>query len=264
MKHSVVQARSRSRIFGIALVAVLAIATAGVGVRSHAQEPAATGHSASTGQHESGSAAENSAEAEGSHAEESHEEAFLNAPVTFKIANLLHMKQPVVRDLLLLINFAIIFFAIVIPLSKVMPKVFRKRTQNLRYHLDEARKASEEARRRMSAVEEKLAGLDREIAAFRAQVEQESTEDEKRIKASIQEESARIVATAEQEIAVAAQQARRTLRSFAADLAIENAAKQLKLTPEADRALINEFIRQVGNESAGNGTAATAGKGGAR
>jgi F-type H+-transporting ATPase subunit b len=210
------------------------------------------------------SQAEKSAEAEGSKAEESHEEAFLNSPTVHKIADLLHMKEPLVRDLLLLINFAILFFAIVIPLSKLMPKVFRKRTQNLRYHLDEARKASEEARRRMSAVEAKLAGLDREIASFRAQVEQESAEDEKRIKASIQEESARIVASAEQEISVAAQQAKRTLQSFAADLAIENAAKQLKLTPEADRALINDFIRQVGSDSAGNGNAAPAGKGGAK
>jgi F-type H+-transporting ATPase subunit b len=240
------------------------MAPAVISIKVHAQEPVAT-QPGTAGHHgDATSQAENSAEAEGSKAEESHEEAFLNSPTVHKIADLLHMKEPLVRDLLLLINFAIIFFAIVIPLSKLMPKVFRKRSQNLRYHLDEARKASEEARRRMSAVEAKLAGLDREVAAFRAQVEQESVEDEKRIKASIQEESARIVASAEQEIAIAAQQARRTLKSFAAELAIENAAKQLKLTPEADRSLINDFIRQVGNESAGNGTASTAGKGGAK
>ncbi len=64
-------------------------------------------------------------------------------------------------------------------------------------------------------------------------------------KPAIEEESARIVAAAEQEITVAAAQARRGLRHFAADLAIEQAAHQLVLTPETDRALISEFVREV-------------------
>ena len=50
---------------------------------------------------------------------------------------------------------------------------------------------------------------------------------------------------AAQEITVAAAQARRGLRHFAADLAIEQAAKQLVLTPETDRALISEFVREA-------------------
>ena len=56
----------------------------------------------------------------------------------------------------------------------------------------------------------------------------ESLEDEARIKAALDEESARIVQAAEQEISVAAAQARRGLRNFAADLAIEQAAKQIE------------------------------------
>jgi hypothetical protein len=44
---------------------------------------------------------------------------------------------------------------------------------------------------------------------------------------------------------VAAAQARRTLRHFAADLAIGQAAQQLVLTPETDRALIAEFVGDV-------------------
>ncbi len=88
---------------------------------------------------------------------------------------------------------------------------------------------------------------------FRAQVEQESLEDEKRIKASLGEESARIVAAAEQEISVAAAQTRRGLRDFAADLAIEQARKQLALTPETDRALIAEFVAGVSADGAGKG-----------
>ena len=50
---------------------------------------------------------------------------------------------------------------------------------------------------------------------------------------------------------MAAAQAKRGLRNFAADLAIEQATKQLALTPEADRAVIAEFVSRV----AGGGTA---------
>ena len=64
-------------------------------------------------------------------------------------------------------------------------------------------------------------------------------EDEKRIKAALGEESARIVAAAEQEIDVAVTQAKRGLRNFAADLAIGQAEKQIELDardrPRADR-----------------------------
>ena len=91
-------------------------------------------------------------------------------------------------------------------------------------------------------------------------MEQESLEDEKRIKAAMGEESARIVAAAEQEIGgVAVTQAKRGLRSFAADLAISGQAeKQIALTLETDRALIAEFVAGV----AGDCGAAAADKGG--
>ncbi len=225
--------------FGI-LLAALAFAPLIVPVRADAQENAVQQHE---GAQTAAAAPEKSSAAKPS--QEEQEEAMLNAPIVHKIAGLLHVSEPVARVGLLLFNFAIIFFVVAIPLSKMMPKVFRRRSQNISHDLDEARKASEEARQRMAAVEAKLAGLASEVEAFRAQIEQESVEDQKRIKASIEEERARIVASAEQEIAAAAAHARRSLKSFAADLAIENATRQLKLTPEADRALIGEFIGQV-------------------
>jgi F-type H+-transporting ATPase subunit b len=53
---------------------------------------------------------------------------------------------------------------------------------------------------------------------------------------------------------MAAAQARRGLRNFAADLAIDQAAKNLVLTVETDRALIAEFVGDVlGNGAAGGG-----------
>ncbi len=166
---------------------------------------------------------------------------------------MLHLDLNTTVTLLLAINFAIIFFFIAIPIARLMPKIIRKRSQTLSQDLQTARAATADAQSRLSAVEARLAGLGEEIEKFRAQVEQDSLEDETRIKASLSEESARIVAAAEQEINVAAAQVRRGLRGFAADLAIDQASRQLALTPETDRALIAEFVAGVAADASGKG-----------
>jgi len=135
-----------------------------------------------------------------------------------------------------------------IPIAKWLPKFFRKRREKVGSDIESARKVTAEANARLNAIEAKLSGLDGEIAQIRAQVEEESRQDETRIKSTIGEESARIVAAAEQEIGASAAQARRSLRNFAADLAIGQAAKQLVLTPETDRALIAEFLGDVAGD----------------
>jgi F-type H+-transporting ATPase subunit b len=157
------------------------------------------------------------------------------------------------------INAAIILLCIIIPLAKFLPRIMRKRTTTLNDKLDAARKTTADAHARLSAVEAQMSRLDEEIAKFRAQVEDESRQDEVRIKATIEEERARIVASAEQEISAAAAHARRSLRTFAADIAIDQAVKQMVLTPETDRALIADFINEAGNESANGANGAARG-----
>ncbi len=179
--------------------------------------------------------------------------AFLHSPVVQSVARMLHLKLDTTVAILLGINFAIIFFAVAIPLKRTMPKILHKRSQTLSQDLTTARQATADAQARLSAVEAKLAGLGEEIKKLSAQVEQESVEEEKRIKAALVEESARIVTAAEQEIDVAMTQAKRGLRNFAADLAIGQAEKQIKLTPETDRALIAEFVAGVAGDAAGKG-----------
>ena len=236
-------------VFAAALVAALAFAP----FRAAAQAPNAapansTASSAPTSNSPSGSSAVPAPKSE-----EEQEQDLLHAPVVQSLARMLHLNLDLTVTLLLAINFAIIFFAIVIPIGRIMPKIIRKRSQTLSQDLQTAREATADAQSRLSAVEAKLAGLGEEMQKFRAQIEQESLEDEKRIKASLSEESARIVAAAEQEISGAAAQIRRGLRDFAADLAIDQASKQLKMTPETDRALIAEFVAGVAADAPGKG-----------
>lgn len=202
-------------------------------------------------------AAPASAPAASSPAEKKQEESWLeaethelneyrHAPIVQTIARIVHLPLETTARIFEVINFIILALAILIPLFKFLPRALQKRRHALNEHLNSARKMTEDANARLSAVEAQMAKLDEEIAAIRNRVEEESKQDEARIKAAIEEEKVRIVAAAEQEIDAASAHARRGLRSFAADLAIEQAAKQLELTAETDKALIAEFLHETG------------------
>jgi len=186
------------------------------------------------------------AKADAGRSEEEQNNAFrLEGPLVKASAKIFHLDVETTARIYEFINFAIIVLAIGIPLYRFLPKYLHKRGEKVRTDIESARKVTEDANSRLSAVEAKLSSLGEEIAKYRAEVEQEIGHDEARIKAALEEESARIVVAAEQEIGVAAAQAKRGLRNFAADLAIEQAAKKLVLTAETDRALIAEFVGDV-------------------
>jgi F-type H+-transporting ATPase subunit b len=166
----------------------------------------------------------------------------LEGPVVKWTAKTLNVSIEKAADIYEIINFLIIALAVVVPLGRFLPRYLRQRKQKLHDDLESARKMKEDADARLSAVEAKLSKIGEEIQRFRSEVEAESQGDEARIKSSLAEESARIVESAEQEIGLAAAQARRGLRHFAADLAIDQAARQLNLTPEIDQELIAEFV----------------------
>jgi F-type H+-transporting ATPase subunit b len=140
---------------------------------------------------------------------------------------------------------------VVVFLPKAFPgMVPRNRTAAIQKSLADARTATEEARARLSGVEERLAKLDGEIAAMRAHAEQDSATEEQRIKASVEEEKKKILASAEQEIAAATMHAQKQLQQHAAELAIEQAARKLVVSAETDRLLVQGFAQRLaGDES---------------
>lgn len=237
MRNSNLQARFFARIFWIALLAGLSSGMASVRLAAQEAAPAAVAQPAAT--------AAETARPEAAKSDEEDNNTYRHTALVAASAKALHLDVETMARIYEIINFAIIVLAIVIPLAKLMPRVMRKRSQTLLHSLETAKKATGDANTRLSVIEAKMAGLDQEIAAIRAQVEKESLDDQARIQASLREESERIVASAEQEISVAAAQARRGLRHFAADLAIDQAARQLVLTPETDRALIAEFSAEL-------------------
>ena len=235
------QFRSSRRLFWIALIAVLAVGIAVAPRRAIAQQAAP----ATTASQPSVTTAAKAPESSEDTADDEASNKFRHNPLVKSSAKVLHLSVETTARSFEFLNFAIIVLGIGIPLYKFLPRFLRNRAEKVRADIESARKVTEDANFRLSAVEAKLASLGNEIQKFRAEVEAESLQDEARIKAALAEESARIVAAAEQEIGMAAAQATRGLRNFAADLAIDQASRQLKLTPETDRALIAEFVGNV-------------------
>jgi F-type H+-transporting ATPase subunit b len=186
-------------------------------------------------------------------AEEQENDEYRHAPIVESLAKLMHMDVETAARTFEIFNVGVVVLGIVIPLIRIMPRLLRSRTQKIQVDMESARRTADDANKRLSAVEAKLASLDNEIAKFRTEVEEQIAQDEQRGKAALEEERTRIVASAEAEISVAAAQAKRSLRTFAADLAIDQAAKQLVLTPETDRALIAQFVNEAGRDGTNGG-----------
>jgi F-type H+-transporting ATPase subunit b len=182
-------------------------------------------------------------------AQEEQEKRFRHSPTIEWFSKLLHMDVETTASIFEYINFAVIVLAIGIPLFRFLPKLFRQRAARLSADIEVAQAKTADANDRLAAVEAKLKGLDAEIAAIRGQVDEAIRADEARAKASIEEETARIIASAEHEITMAGNQAQRSLRQFAADLAVDRALTKIHLDAEADRALIAEFASDIAHGS---------------
>lgn len=149
------------------------------------------------------------------------------------------------------INSGVLIGAILVVLWKILPGLFRKRSEQVSSALMEAQRATEEANRRLTEVEARLMRLDSEIDAIRHQVEKDAAEDEKRIHASMEAERERLIVSAEQEIAALQAGAQRELKKFAAELAIDHAMRRIQLSADTDRELVKEFGQGLGSGTGG-------------
>jgi F-type H+-transporting ATPase subunit b len=221
------------RLLMLALGLVLLLPVAG---QVHAQSAASTPQTAST-------------PANGKQTVLSETDQYrLSAPVV-KLGAMLGLKPETAANVFTIFNILILVAGVGYGLLKILPKTFRNRSTAIQKHLVDARTATEEATARLSSVEDRLSKLDEQIAAMRAQAEADSARDEQRILASVEEEKNKIVAAAEAEIQSATTFARRDIQKYAAELAIEQAARKLVVTAETDRLLVESFANKLGEGS---------------
>jgi F-type H+-transporting ATPase subunit b len=182
--------------------------------------------------------------------EANENDEFLHSAAVRKLGAMIGLDAEQAATAFTVANFLVLAALVGWFLAKTLPKTFRNRTTAIQKDLVDARTATEEASARLSIVEERLSKLDEQIAAMRAQAEKDSLQDEQRIRASVEEDKKKILATAEQEIAAATALAHRQIRQYAAELAIDQAARKLVVTAETDRLLVQRFAsRLMGDDS---------------
>jgi F-type H+-transporting ATPase subunit b len=195
-------------------------------------------------------------------AEESREAAGETENAAFKrsasikwLARVTGLSQEHAYWLAVLLNFGVVVVAMVWAARKFLPSVFRERTAAIQKAMEEARKASSEAHRRLADIEVRLSRLDLEIGSLHAAAEKEAQAEEARVHAATEADKRKIIESAEQEITAAVKQARRELAAYAADLAVSHAQKQIRVDTDTDQALVRGFAEQLSaNSSNGAGT----------
>ncbi len=182
--------------------------------------------------------------------EEDETAAFKESPSVQWIARHTGLRPKAAYWASIVLNFAVVAVVLVVVLKSNLPRVFRARTAGIQRNIEEARKASEDARRRLGDIEQRLSKLDAEIAEMRTSAEADAAAEEERIRAAAEGDKQKIVAAAEQEIAVSARAARRELKAYVAELAVGLAEKRIRVDRNADEALVRSFANQFGEDGA--------------
>ena len=146
------------------------------------------------------------------------------------------------------LNFVLVILFFVLLFRSSVPKMFRDRTQAIQKGIREAQAASAEAARRLSDIEARLARLDTEVAEIRTSAESEAVAEEARIRQAAEEDKRKILEGVETEIAAIARNARRELKTYAATLAVDLASRQIRVDDTTDKALLREFVGQLGKD----------------
>jgi F-type H+-transporting ATPase subunit b len=194
-----------------------------------------------------------SASPEASKGEKEENDAYLHSPSVKAFGAKLGMSTEQAATVFQVLNFVILAVLLGWLLLKTLPGVFRSRNTTIQKDLVDARSATEEASARLNSVEERLSKLDGQIAAMRAQAESDSAGEEVRIKAVVEDEKKKILASAEQEIVTATAYAQRQIQQYAAELAIEQAARKLVVSAETDRLLVQDFARRLTGDDSKEG-----------
>ncbi len=131
---------------------------------------------------------------------------------------------------------------------------FALRSQEIRKGIAQAEEIRAAAEARSREVDRKLAGLQSDIEALRAEAHREHAAEAERIRRQIAADLARMKEHAAGEIETAGKGARLELKRYAAQLAIDLAEQKIRrqMTAEVQTALVENFSRNLDQPSAGS------------
>jgi F-type H+-transporting ATPase subunit b len=144
-------------------------------------------------------------------------------------------------------NFAILFGGLAYLLRKPMGDFFATRGREITGGLQRAQDAQTSAQARMDEIEQRLSKLTSEIAALRAQAEQEALSEKQKIMAEAKRDVERIVEQSRQEIVRVARTVEREIKEHVADLVIDRAGNTLRseMTQDDQKRIVVRFIERL-------------------
>jgi len=149
------------------------------------------------------------------------------------------------------INFAIVAIALIWAFGKILPPKFRANAENISSAITKAQAAKAEADRQLKDAEQRLARLEEEVRAIRAEAQKDAAAEAERIRALAKSDLEKVGIAAKAEIEAAERAARLELKAIAAKLAVDRAESLVskQLTPQKQDALIAAFVKSLNGSS---------------
>jgi F-type H+-transporting ATPase subunit b len=152
------------------------------------------------------------------------------------------------------VNFGILAIGLGYLIGKHAPGMFRARTAEIQKGIAEAQQVKLDAEKRAADVDAKMARLGADIDAFRVQAKSEMEREGVRLRQETTAQIEKIHQQAALEIESAGKTARRELREYAAELALDLASQRIRqrMTPATDAALVADFVADLKREGSKN------------
>ena len=151
------------------------------------------------------------------------------------------------EELYKIINFVILVGGLAYLLRKPLVEFLAQRSAAIRKSLDEGRKALEVSQAQLQAVEEKLARLQEEIAAFRAAAAREMEVERKHLQEMAAAEAEKMLQATRAEMETATKAAMLELRQYAGQQAVELAEQMIRerLDEGGRQRLFNQLLAKL-------------------
>ncbi|HEY1756632.1 MAG TPA: ATP synthase F0 subunit B [Bryobacteraceae bacterium] len=152
------------------------------------------------------------------------------------------------------VNFAILAAFLGYLLVKNLPPFFISRTASIQKEITEAQKLKKESEERAAAILKRVSTLAADIEAFRVQAHSEMEREGQRIRDEAVIHIQKLNTQAQSEIESAGKTARRELRAYAADLALDLAGQRIRTRLDAgtEAGLVDRFVGDLQRQESKN------------
>jgi F-type H+-transporting ATPase subunit b len=151
-------------------------------------------------------------------------------------------------------NFVILAAGLGYLMSKHLPPFFRSRTGEIQQGIAEAQQMKRDAEKRAGEMDAKLKALGADVENFRKNAAVEMKQESERIRQETAVQMQRLEDQAAVEIESATKTARRELKQYAADLALELAEQRIRarLDEPTESALVDGFVSDLSKQGSKN------------